>query len=127
MAKPIVIVGTGLLAEQMRFYFEQQAGRRVEAHALDPEYLREDTFLDRPVLAFDDAVQRFPAATHDLFVAIGHTATAARKLKVLAAQALGYDASELRACERQRGAGRGHRPEHADPGARCGLAVRAAG
>ena len=90
MAKPIVIVGTGLLAEQMRFYFEQQAGRRVEAHALDPEYLREDTFLDRPVLAFDDAVQRFPAATHDVFVAIGHTATAARKSKVVAAQALGY-------------------------------------
>jgi sugar O-acyltransferase (sialic acid O-acetyltransferase NeuD family) len=90
MAKPIVIVGTGLLAEQMRFYFEHQAGWRVEAHALDPEYLREDTFLERPVLAFDDAVQRFPAATHDLFVAIGHTATAARKRKVLAAQALGY-------------------------------------
>jgi sugar O-acyltransferase (sialic acid O-acetyltransferase NeuD family) len=90
MEKPIVIVGTGLLAEQMRFYFEQQAGRRIEAYALDPQYLREDTFLERPVLSFDDALQRFPAATHDLFVAIGHTATAARKQKVLAAQAHGY-------------------------------------
>jgi len=90
MAKPIVIVGTGLLAEQMRFYFEKQAGRQVEAYALDPEFVREDTFLERPVLAFDDAVQRFPAATHDLFVAIGHTETAARKRKVVTAQALGY-------------------------------------
>jgi sugar O-acyltransferase (sialic acid O-acetyltransferase NeuD family) len=90
MAKPIVIVGTGLLAEQMRFYFEEQEGRRIEAYALDPAYLREDTFLGRPVLAFDEVMERFPAATHDLFVAIGHTATAARKRKVLAAQAAGY-------------------------------------
>lgn len=90
MPKPLIIVGTGLLAEQVRFYFEQQAGRRVDAYALDPDYLREDRFLGRPVLAFEEAVKRFAPQTHDLFVAIGHTATEARKAKYLVAQALGY-------------------------------------
>jgi sugar O-acyltransferase (sialic acid O-acetyltransferase NeuD family) len=89
-SRPIIVVGIGLLAEQVRFYFEAQAGRRIEAHAVDPDFLREATFQGRPVLAFDDAVRRYPPSTHDLFVAIGHTATAARRRKVLDARQLGY-------------------------------------
>lgn len=90
MSKPLVIVGTGLLAEQVQFYFEQQGQRRIEAFALDAQYLREDRFLGRPVLSFEEAIKRFPPASHELFVAIGHTATEARKAKFQAAHSLGY-------------------------------------
>ena len=89
MDKPIVIVGTALLAEQMHFYFTAQ-GRRVAAFAVDAEYLREDIFCGRPVLEFEEALRGHPPATHELFVAIGVLATEARQRKFDHARALGY-------------------------------------
>ena len=88
--KPLLIFGTGLQAEQADFWFSRIGGRRVDAFAVDPAHLRGDRFAGRPVLAFDEAVRRFPPATHDLFVAIGHTATEARRRKFLAGRELGY-------------------------------------
>ena len=35
-AKPLVIVGTGLLAEQIHFYFETLGGRRVDGATARP-------------------------------------------------------------------------------------------
>lgn len=90
MDKPIVIVGTALLAEQMHFYFTGAAGRRVEAFAVDAEYRKEDSFCGRPVLEFGEALQRFSPGTHDLFIAIGFLATQARQRKFEQARALGY-------------------------------------
>ncbi|WP_157267692.1 acetyltransferase [Azohydromonas aeria] len=90
MDKPLVIVGTGLLAEQVAFYLGGVAGRPLAAFVLDPQYIREPTFLQRPVLDFVEAQARFPASTHDLFVAIGHTATAARRRWFDTAMAAGY-------------------------------------
>jgi sugar O-acyltransferase (sialic acid O-acetyltransferase NeuD family) len=88
--KPIVIVGTALLAEQVHFYFAERSGRRVEAFAVDAEYLREASFCGKPVLEFEEALSRYPPATHELFVAIGFLATEARKRKYDLARALGY-------------------------------------
>jgi sugar O-acyltransferase (sialic acid O-acetyltransferase NeuD family) len=90
MDKPLLIFGTGLLAEQIHFYFTEEGKRRVEAFTVDAEYLRDERFLGLPVLAFNEATERFRPESHDLFIAIGHTATAARKSKFLAALALGY-------------------------------------
>lgn len=90
MDKPIVIVGTALLAEQMHFYFAQRQGRRVEAFAVDAEYLREERFCGAPVLEFEEALRRYPPATHELFIAIGFLATEARKRKFELARARGY-------------------------------------
>jgi sugar O-acyltransferase (sialic acid O-acetyltransferase NeuD family) len=90
MDKPIVIVGTAMLAEQVHYYFTQQAQRVVEAFAVDAEYRREDSFCGKPVLEFEEALRRYPASTHELFLAIGFTATEARKAKFLAARGRGY-------------------------------------
>lgn len=90
MGRPLLIVGTGLLAEQVRFYFSRQGGRRVDAHLLDPSYIVEPVFQGCPVLTFEQALQRHPPTSHDLFVAIGHTATAARQRWVEQALAAGY-------------------------------------
>lgn len=90
MNKPIVIVGTAMLAEQVHYYFTQHAERTVEAFAVDAEYLREDHFCGKPVLEYEQALRRYPSTTHDLFLAIGFTATEARKSKFSAALELGY-------------------------------------
>ncbi|CAG1017528.1 UDP-N-acetylbacillosamine N-acetyltransferase [Burkholderiaceae bacterium] len=90
MDKPLIVVGTGLLAEQVQYYLGTLQGRAVDAFILDAEYIREPSFLQRPVLDFVEARRRFPAASHDAFVAIGHTAVGARKRWFLAARAAGY-------------------------------------
>jgi sugar O-acyltransferase (sialic acid O-acetyltransferase NeuD family) len=90
MNKPIVIVGTAMLAEQVHYYFSGQAQRVVEAFAVDAEYLRDDSFCGKPVLEFEEALRRYPASTHELFLAIGFTATEARKRKFIAARERGY-------------------------------------
>jgi sugar O-acyltransferase (sialic acid O-acetyltransferase NeuD family) len=90
MSKPIVIIGTALLAEQMHFYFAQRAGRRVEAFAVDAQYLGAERFCGQPVLEFEEALRRFGRHTHEMFVAIGFLATEARKQKVERLRALGY-------------------------------------
>lgn len=90
MPRPLVIFGVGLKAEQADFYFRHYAQRQVVAFTVEAAHLREDRFADRPVVPFHEAAQRFPARDHDLFVAIGHTATDARARIVLQAQDLGY-------------------------------------
>jgi sugar O-acyltransferase (sialic acid O-acetyltransferase NeuD family) len=90
MDKPIVIVGTALLAEQMHFYFTGRQGRAVEAFAVDAEYLREDRFCGKPVLEFEEALRRFGPATHEVFIAIGFLATAERKSKFELVRERGY-------------------------------------
>ena len=89
MSKPLVIVGTGMQSELVEYYFGTE-GRRTDAYVLDAEYLREDSFRGCPVLDFAAARRRFPPHTHDLFVSIGFTATAARKRWFHAAQDAGY-------------------------------------
>ena len=90
MNKPIVIVGTALLAEQVHFYFHERSQRKVDAFAVDAEYLREERFCGKPVLEFEEALSRFPPATHDLFVAIGFLHTKARQRKFDLARTRGY-------------------------------------
>jgi sugar O-acyltransferase (sialic acid O-acetyltransferase NeuD family) len=90
MGKPLVIVGTGMLAEQVHFYFSSQGGRQVAAFALDAQFMRDEQFVGRPVIEFEEALRLYPPATHDLFVAIGFTSTEARKRKFLDARGRGY-------------------------------------
>jgi len=91
MSRRMIVVGTGMQAEQVKFYFGQLGGHEIDAFVLDPEYLREASFLGRPVMDYAEARRRFPPTTHGLFVAIGMLATAARKRWYLAARDAGYE------------------------------------
>jgi len=91
MDKPLLIFGLGELPEQARYYFEQHAGRKVEAFTVDAQYLDADQADGLPVLAFDEAQRRFPPATHDLFVAVGYSQrNQIRQRVVERARAFGY-------------------------------------
>lgn len=91
MSQRLIVVGTGMQAELAQFYFGQLGGREIDAFVLDPEYLREESYLGRPVMDFAEARRRYPPATHGLFVGIGMLATAARKRWYLAAREAGYE------------------------------------
>ncbi len=90
MSKRIVIVGTGMQAELAQFYFAGQDGRVVDAYVVDPQYLAAPAYLGRPVLDFAQMQRHFPPATHEVFIAIGMTATQARKRWAVALREAGY-------------------------------------
>jgi sugar O-acyltransferase (sialic acid O-acetyltransferase NeuD family) len=89
--KDLVIFGTGDTAALACLCFERDMGRRVVAFALDAAYRTEESFMGRPVLAFEGLAQARPPAGHELFIALGYSrVNALRAAKARAARALGY-------------------------------------
>jgi len=90
----LVIFGAGQIAEVARFYFEHDAGRRVAAFSVDAAYAKEPSFGGLPVVPFEELAQRFPPASHGIFVAMSYQKiNATRAEKLAAAEALGYRAA----------------------------------
>jgi sugar O-acyltransferase (sialic acid O-acetyltransferase NeuD family) len=88
---PLVIFGTGQIAELAQFYFENDSDYRVVAFVVDREYIESDSLHGLPVVAADEVSQRFPATSHAAFVAISYARiNALRAEKVKRMQELGY-------------------------------------
>ena len=91
MARPIVIFGTGELAQLACTYFTHDSDRSVAAFTVDREYIATGQCMSLPVVPFDEVVKRFPPAEYDMFVAIGYAKlNAARAEKCRQAKNLGY-------------------------------------
>jgi sugar O-acyltransferase (sialic acid O-acetyltransferase NeuD family) len=89
--RPIVVFGTGPLGRLMHFLFTTDSPRRVEAFAVDGSHRSADSYLDLPVVAFEDVTRDYPPATHDMFVAVGYRrVNRFRAERYEAAKALGY-------------------------------------
>jgi sugar O-acyltransferase (sialic acid O-acetyltransferase NeuD family) len=89
--KPLVIFGNAEMAEVAEYYFRTDGGRKVAAFSVDALYLREEQFLKRPVIAFEELATTFPPETYDLFVAVGYGGlNALRAEKMKQAEACGY-------------------------------------
>jgi len=89
--KDLIIFGTGAIAELAAFYFTEDAGRRVAAFTVDAAYREHETWLDRPLVAFEEVERLFPPDAFDLFVAVSYTGlNKLRRARVDAAEAKGY-------------------------------------
>src|SRR3954447_26743365 len=87
----IVVFGAGHIAELAEFYFKHDSEHEVAAFTVDGAYLREDTFLGKPVLPFESVAAAFPPDLFEFFVALSYTKiNALRTQKVAATQGLGY-------------------------------------
>jgi sugar O-acyltransferase (sialic acid O-acetyltransferase NeuD family) len=71
--KGLLIIGNGEIAAMANEYFSQDSDREVAAFAIGAEYIKQNAFEGRPLVALEDAVQRYPASEFDAFVAIGDT------------------------------------------------------
>lgn len=88
---PIVILGTGDLAQLAHFYFTRDAGRSVAGFTVDAKYIRGDRYEGLPLAPYEDLEQRFPPDAFDLFVAIGYSKlNAVRAERCTRARAQGY-------------------------------------
>ncbi len=89
--RPLVLFGTGPIAEVAWTCFGHDSDYEVVAFTVDAPYVNAETFHGLPLVAFDAVARRFPPGTHDLFVALGYTQlNALRARKCDEAEALGY-------------------------------------
>jgi len=75
--EPLVIFGTGTLAEIAAYYLTYDGGYEVCGHTDLPEFLTDTTAvrLGRQVVPWPEAIERFPPAQFAAFVAVGYRKT----------------------------------------------------
>jgi sugar O-acyltransferase (sialic acid O-acetyltransferase NeuD family) len=92
MSKPLVIFGTGDIAQLAHYYFSTDTDYAVVAFTVDAQYVSSDRFCNLPVVPFDAVAQQYPPATHDMFIGLSYSKlNQLRKEKYIAAKALGYE------------------------------------
>lgn len=91
MKKPLVIFGTGDIAQLAHYYFSTDSEYGVVAFTVDAAYFTDTIFCGLPVIAFEEISRQYPQDSHDLFLALSYSKlNAVRKEKYLAAKAIGY-------------------------------------
>lgn len=91
MKRPIVIFGTGEIAELADFYFTHDSDFEVAGFTVDESYMKGCEFRGRDVVAFERVTEVFPPAQFALFVALSYAKiNEIRTEKVAAARARGY-------------------------------------
>jgi sugar O-acyltransferase (sialic acid O-acetyltransferase NeuD family) len=91
MKKPLVIFGSGDIAQLAHYYFSTDSGYEVIAFTVDASYIKESNFCGLRVVAFEDVIQHYPPESNDFFVALSYSKlNAVRKEKFLAAKEKGY-------------------------------------
>ena len=91
MKKPLILFGTGKIAEVVRYYLDQGADYRVDAVTVDGEYVDAEEWNGLPLVPFEEIEERYPANDFEMFVATGYQGmNSLRAGKVAEAQAKGY-------------------------------------
>jgi sugar O-acyltransferase (sialic acid O-acetyltransferase NeuD family) len=91
MAKPLVIFGSGDIAQLAHYYFLHDSDYTVAAFTVDAAYLQATIFCGLPVVEFEEVCVRYPPETFEMFVALSYTKlNEIRKEKYQAARSLGY-------------------------------------
>jgi len=91
LKKKLFIFGAKNLAEMSHYLFTTDSGYEVAGFTVDGEYLKEDTFLGLPVVAYEELRASADRSAVDIFVAIGIAkVNKLRAQKVAAVQADGF-------------------------------------
>jgi len=69
----VVVFGTGSFAECVKFYLDHDSPYEVVAFTVHRDHMGETTELaGLPVVPFEEVVERYPPAEHDMYVAVGY-------------------------------------------------------
>lgn len=89
--RKLLIVGDSAFAEIAREYFDADSEYRVAGFAVEAAYLKRTELHGLPVVAFEDLERCFPAADHEIFVAVVYTQLNRLRTRLAqAAKARGY-------------------------------------
>jgi len=90
--KKVVIFGVSDFASQVSFYLQQDSDYEVVAYTVNAEYNTSKTFLNLPVVDFEEVQQIYPPTEYAMFIAIGyHKLNSTRTTKFNEAKAKGYE------------------------------------
>jgi sugar O-acyltransferase (sialic acid O-acetyltransferase NeuD family) len=88
----LVIFGTGDIAQIAAYYFERDGFADVAAFTVDGAYRDADEFEGRPLVDFENIVDRYSPADHRMFVALSYAQmNRLREAKVEQAKDAGYE------------------------------------
>lgn len=89
--KPIILFGTGKIAEVILYFFTHHSDRKIVACSVDRDYLPGSEWCGIPTVPFDEITRSHPPETHDMFVALGYQdLNVLRTNKCAEARQLGY-------------------------------------
>lgn len=89
--QPIVIFGTGQIAEIAHFYLTHDSNYDVVAFTVDGDYISNNLFCDLPVVAFEEIETLYPSQNFQMFVALSYAkVNQFRTEKYNAAKSKGY-------------------------------------
>ncbi|PYR58991.1 MAG: transferase [Acidobacteria bacterium] len=87
----VVVFGAGDIASLADYYFSRDSAHKVVAFTVDGPYRHASTFLDRPLVDFEDVPARYPPDRFAMFIALSYAKmNTVRAGKYDAARALGY-------------------------------------
>jgi len=91
MKTPLVIFGSGDIAQLAHFYFSTDSEYEIVAFAVDSAYRTTITFCGLPIITFEEIATHYSPDKYELFIALSYSKlNAARKEKYLAAKAMNY-------------------------------------
>ena len=91
MRKPLVIFGSGDIAQLAHYYFNTDSNYEVVAFTVEANYIKESEFCGLPVVVFEDVAKKYPPDSYDFFIALSYSKlNSVRKEKFIAAKEMGY-------------------------------------
>lgn len=91
MKKQLVIFGASEISQLAHYYFSNDSEYKVAAFIVDAAYIKESSFCNLPVVAFEEVLTNYPAEDYDFFVALSYSKlNAIRKEKFLTVKRMGY-------------------------------------
>ena len=92
--RPLIIFGTGDIAELAHYYFTNDSNYKVVAFTVDRDYVSGNRFCNLPVIPFDEIKTSHPPDRSSMFVALSYSKlNSIRKAKYTEAKSLGYHLS----------------------------------
>lgn len=92
MTEKIVIFGTGPFAEVAHFFLENDSPYEVVGFTADKKYIQNDSFLNLPLVPYEDICKLYPPDKFKMFIAIGYNnVNRIRAQKYLDAKSKNYD------------------------------------
>jgi sugar O-acyltransferase (sialic acid O-acetyltransferase NeuD family) len=88
----LIIFGAGDIARIGHFYFARDSEHEVAAFTVDSKYRDSETFLDLPLVPFEEVATRYPPDDYKMFVALSYAGmNKLRAEKYQAAKEKGYE------------------------------------
>jgi sugar O-acyltransferase (sialic acid O-acetyltransferase NeuD family) len=88
----IIIFGLSDFAQLAHYYLTNDTDHNVVAFTVDKEFVNSKKYLDRPVISFDNVVEKYPSSKYKMFIPMSpDRLNMCRTEKYLAAKEMGYE------------------------------------